>query len=135
MANQPSNVEPYIQGENPVTRDPLEQNATQQPHGQAHSPAPEAGKVAGVHHAQQGVPTSRGLGVQGGDPVDAQEAQATSRGAAGGQLQDDNVNAEEQLATLGEGEVADAADRKSGTQKAPGSGPAEEQDFASDLDR
>lgn len=39
------------------------------------------------------------------------------------------------MATLGEGEVAGAVDRKSGTQRAPGSGPAEEQDFASDLDR
>lgn len=62
------------------------------------------------------------------------DREARSTGQAGVRLENENVDAE-QMATLGEGEVASAVDRKSGTQQAPGSGPAEEQDFASDLDR
>ncbi|KAF3766899.1 hypothetical protein M406DRAFT_321400 [Cryphonectria parasitica EP155] len=144
MTDQPSNIEPYIQAENPVTRDPLEQKAAAQPHRQAGSSSEgELGTVGGAsQHGQEGVPTSRGYGVHGSGPVDAQEEAATSyssstRGARGEKqvLQNENVNADEQLATLAEGKVADAVDRKSGTQRAPGAGPAEEQDFASDLDR
>lgn len=46
-----------------------------------------------------------------------------------------NVNAVEQLETLSEGKVADAVDRKSGTQRAPGDAPPHFDDNASALDR
>lgn len=83
------------------------------------------------------MPSSLGRGVSGGSgPVDAQEARHTQRGNGGDQgPQNENVDADQALATLAEGEVADAVGRKSGTQQVPGQGPAEEQDFASDLDR
>lgn len=128
---QPSNIEPYLQPGNPVTRDPLEEKATK--HLQRHD---HPNTTSQQHNTQPGdaVPTSLGRGVQGGSgPVDAQEARET--GGQGEQLQNENVDADEQMATLGEGKVADAVQRKSGTQQVPGSGPAEEQDFASDLDR
>lgn len=138
MANaQPSNLDPYLQPENPVTRNPLEEKATEE-----HVGRHEQGKTTTTsqhNNAQSsGVPTSLGRGVQGaGGPVDAQEARATARGEQEEQQtpQNDNVNADAALATLAEGDVAHAYQRKSGTQRAPGSGPAEEQDFASDLDR
>lgn len=137
MAGQPSNIEPYIQPNNPVTRDPLEDKAAQRTHRQA--PQEGAGEAASTASSGShgGVPTSRGYGVHGSAPVDAQEAAATSRdtaGEGGEPLQNPNVNAE-QLATLAEGKVADAVSRKSGTQQAPGAGPAEAPDFSSDLDR
>lgn len=133
--NQPSNIEPYLQPGNPATRNPLEQKATERLRG--HPEPSSASTTATTGQSQQGgVPTSRGLGVHGSGPVDDQEARATRFGGSRGQddLENDSVNAE-QMATLAEGSVADAVDRKSGTQQAPGSGPAEEQDFASDLDR
>ncbi|PSS05335.1 hypothetical protein BD289DRAFT_449183 [Coniella lustricola] len=137
MTGQPSNIEAYIQPNNPVTRDPLEEKAAQQPHrqvpqGGAEGTAPA--RYTASADSQGGVPTSRGLGVRGGEPVDAQEAAATSRGTDDAQPQNPNVDAE-QLATLAEGKVAHAVERKSGTQQAPGAGPAEAPDFASDLDR
>lgn len=137
MANQPSNVEPYIQPDNPVTRDPLEEKAT------AHAQRPEEsgshGSTAGGAHQsrpQEGIPSSLGRGVDSSGPADDREARSTGLVGheTGERLENENVNAE-QMATLGEGEVAGAVARKSGTQQVPGSGPAEEQDFASDLDR
>lgn len=131
MANQPSNMEPYIQPENPVTRDPLEEKATAQV--QRHGTRGEHAHQ--TQHAQEGVPSSLGRGVTGGSgPVDDREARSTDWRREGGEVQNENVDAE-QMATLGEGKVADAVARKSGTQQVPGQGPAEEQDFASDLDR
>lgn len=136
--NQPSNIEPYLQPGNPATRNPLEQHATKTLHHHDRPAASSSTAAAGQTQPQDGIPTSRGHGVHGGGPVDDQEAQATQVGdpqhVAQDRLENDNVNAE-QMATLAEGKVADAVDRKSGTQQAPGSGPAEEQDFASDLDR
>ncbi|KAJ4385773.1 hypothetical protein N0V93_010204 [Gnomoniopsis smithogilvyi] len=132
--NQPSNVEPYLQPGNPATRNPLEQEVTEKLHGQGSRSTPGTTASAEQSQSQDGIPTSRGHGVHGSGPVDDQEAQATHVGDSQGRLENDSVNAE-QMATLGEGKVADAVDRKSGTQQVPGSGPAEEQDFASDLDR
>lgn len=129
---QPSNMEPYMQPENPVTRDPLEEKVTKHLEHHQHHPSPSAQEAKPASQPQQhegaaGIPSALGRGVRG---VDAQEAEAT-----GDELQSENVNADEALATLAEGDVADAYQRKSGTQKVAGSGPAEEQDFASDLDR
>lgn len=132
--NQPSNMEPYLQPGNPATRNPLEQEATEKIHG--HDNPSSSGTTATTQQSQpkDGIPTSRGYGVHGSGPIDDQEARATRLGDSQGRLENDSVNAE-QMATLGEGKVADAVGRKSGTQQVPGSGPAEEQDFASDLER
>lgn len=132
--NQPSNIEPYLQPGNAASRNPLEQKATDRIHG--HDSPSSSGTKATTEQSrtQDGIPTSRGHGVHGSGPVDDQEARATRVGDPQGQLENDSVNAE-QMATLGEGKVADAVDRKSGTQQVPGAGPAEEQDFASDLDK
>lgn len=135
MTNQPSNIEPYIQPDNPVTRDPLEKKAANL-HSHDQSSTGSA-RAAGAQRAQpqDGTPSSLGYGVHSSGPVDAQEARSTDVGQQTGETrQNENVDAE-QMATLGEGKVADAVANKSGTQQAPGSGPAEEQDFASDLDR
>lgn len=134
-SSQPSNIEPYLQPGNPASRNPLEQEATDKLHSHD-GPSSSSSKVTtGQSQPQEGVPTSRGHGVHSSGPVDDQEARATRvADSQGHHLENDNVNAE-QMATLAEGEVASAVDRKSGTQQAPGSGPAEEQDFASDLDR
>lgn len=140
---QPSSMEPYLQPENPVTRNPLEEKATKHlEHHQHQHPGPSAKEAKPASQPQQhagaagGIPSALGRGVRG---VDAQEAEVTAAAAGVGghrdELQNENVNADEALATLAEGDVADAYQRKSGTQKVPGSGPAEEQDFASDLDR
>lgn len=137
---QPSNIEPYVQPHNPVTRDPLEREAADQVHRHEDSSSTDrAGGVRG-RQPQEGVPSSLGRGVQDGSgPVDSQEARSTGVRQTVGQQQEienENVNVDaEQMATLGEGEVAGAVDRKSGTQQVPGSGPAEAQDFASDLDK
>lgn len=131
-------MEAYLQPENPVTRDPLEEKATKHLHRHDHPDASYEGPSQ-QHNTRLGdaIPSSLGRGVRGSGPVDAQEARETGRGGYGdGQLQqNENVNADEQMATLSEGKVAHAVQRKSGTQQVPGSGPAEEQDFASDLDR
>ncbi|CAN8101874.1 unnamed protein product [Discula destructiva] len=149
--NQPSNIEPYLQPGNVTTRNPLEAKATEQLHLHRHdndSSSTGAGTgtgtgtgigtgttaATGQSQPQDGIPTSRGRGVHGSEPVDELEARNTHVGRPQDQLENENVNAE-QMATLGEGKVADAVDRKSGTQQVPGQGPAEEQDFASDLDR
>lgn len=86
-----------------------------------------------LERSQEGTFSSLGSGVQGGSgPVDATEVRST--GSGGEQPQNPNVDAE-QLATLGEGKVADAVQRKSGIQKAPGDGEVKYDDHASDLDR
>ena len=67
----------------------------------------------------QGTPAySLGVGVRSsGGPVNAREAGATdTRASAADSRQNANVDAE-QMATLSEGKVADAVERKSGTQR------------------
>lgn len=76
MANQPSNIEPYIQPDNPVTRDPLEEKATAHVHRRGGHSSDEA---AGAHqpHQQEGIPSSLGRGVHSSGPVDDREARST----------------------------------------------------------
>lgn len=135
---QPSNIEPYLQPDNAATRNPLEDKLTGKLHHHDNEKTFSSGtstSAAGQSRSPiAGVPTSRGLGVHGSEPIDSLEARNTHVGSYQAQTQNENVDAE-QMATLAEGKVADAVDRKSGTQQVPGQGPAEEQDFASDLDR
>lgn len=136
MANQqPPNIEPYIQHGNPITKEPIE-NQIADKRAQKHSSAQENASVPS-ERSREGTFSALGRGVSGGSgPVDATEARNTgiSSGEAGEQTQNPNVNAE-QLATLSEGKVADAVQRKSGIQKAPGDGEVKYDDYASDLDR
>jgi hypothetical protein len=85
------------------------------------------------------LPTSLAQGVRGHGPVDATEARNTGvkpANTTADRYENDSVEARESLATFGEGEVATAEQRKSGTQRAPGQkGEVVFEDFASDLDR
>lgn len=77
-----------------------------------------------------------GYGVHSSEPVDKTEAKNTARvpaDAANRGPQNENVDAE-QLATFGEGKVADAVERKSGTQQASGQKVVTD-DFAEGLER
>lgn len=138
-APQPSNMDAYTQADNPVTKEPLEKKAAAQ--NQSRGTA-RTGRAVPAEHAGEGTFSSLGRGVRGGGPADATEARNTSRGAAaddraqeqGHDNENENVDSE-QMATLGEGEVAHAVERKSGMQKAPGDAEVKIQDFASDLDR
>jgi hypothetical protein len=134
MANQqPSNIEPYVQPGNPITKEPLEHQIADK---RAHNNSSAQGSASlPSEHTQEGTFSSLGNGVQGGGgPVDATEARNTGGGGGDEQLQNPNVDAE-QMATLGEGQVSDAVQRKSGIQKAPGDGEVKYDDYASDLDR
>lgn len=134
---QPSNIEPYIQPGNPITREPLE-NKVADHRAHDHSSTHENASVPSERSQgqDQGTFSSLGYGVQGGSgPVDATEVRSTgASGSSDAQPQNPNVDAE-QLATLGEGKVADAVQRKSGIQKAPGDGEVKYDDYTSDLDR
>ncbi|KAI7787354.1 hypothetical protein LA080_016429 [Diaporthe eres] len=133
---QPSNIEPYIQPGNPITKEPLENKVADH---RAHNHSSTQGNASAPSQRSQGQDqgtfSSLGSGVQGGSgPVDATEARSTGTSGSDAQPQNPNVDAE-QLATLGEGKVADAVQRKSGIQKAPGDGEVKYDDYASDLDR
>lgn len=134
--HQPSNIEPYVQPGNPVTREPLEEKVADRRAHDHSSTQAHANVSSGSPQGQEGTFSSLGNGVEGGSgPVDATEAKSTgSSSGPDGQPQNPNVDAE-QLATLGEGKVADAVQRKSGIQKAPGDGEVKYDDYASDLDR
>ena len=82
------------------------------------------------------MPTSLARGERGSGPVDEKEAQATRRLGDSGDSAPENENVDaEKMATLAEGDVADAVERKSGTQRAPGQDNVQFDDFASDLDK
>ncbi|KAK7741787.1 hypothetical protein SLS53_004851 [Cytospora paraplurivora] len=136
---QPSGNEPYIQPDNPVTKEPLEKKAASK---LAHNHSAETARTADAvpsEHIGEGTFSSLGRGVHGGQPVDATEATNTTRptkSGAGGGAENENENVDaEQMATFGEGEVADAVQRKSGTQKAPGDAEVKFDEFTSDLER
>lgn len=76
--------------------------------------------------------SSLGWGAHGSGPVDKTERENTGRGPQDGP-ENANVDAE-QVATFAEGQVADAVDRKSGTQKVPGETVVED-DYAGGLER
>ncbi|KAJ0118697.1 hypothetical protein J7T55_012951 [Diaporthe amygdali] len=133
---QPSNIEPYIQPGNPITREPLEKKAANNL-AENHSSTQGNPSVPSERHQDQGTFSSLGSGAQNGSgPLDAKEARNTSTSASGNEDRPQNPNVDaEQLATLSEGKVADAVQRKSGIQKAPGDSEVKYDDYASDLDR
>lgn len=85
---------------------------------------------------QDATSTSLGFGVQSSGPADETEAKNTkwvSQEEARKGPENPNVDAE-QLATLAEGKVADAVERKSGTQRVPGQTIVED-NYAGDIER
>ncbi|ROT39094.1 hypothetical protein SODALDRAFT_323553 [Sodiomyces alkalinus F11] len=79
----------------------------------------------------------QGQGIRSSGPSDATEARNTTQQEnvdENFQLQNENEDADEQLETFAEGDVAHAVQRKSGTQKAPGE-EVVEHDFTEELDR
>jgi hypothetical protein len=74
-------------------------------------------------HNEGGMPSALGHGVRGGEPTTERERQATGYAVAGdgsgaGQVkQSDSVDADEQLETFAEGDVARAVAKKAGTQR------------------
>ena len=130
---QPPKSEAYTEAANPATQNPAEKAAASHGHG------PYSTEVRGADSQrsnEDAVPQSLGRGTHGSGPTDAREARETYHKSEEGQQsvpENENVDAE-QVATYGEGEVADAVQRKSGTQRAAGENPGLD-DYASDLDR
>ncbi|KUI54482.1 hypothetical protein VP1G_01865 [Cytospora mali] len=131
-ASQPSNIEPYIQQDNPVTKEPLERKIAD---ANQSTESVRGADAVPATHTGDGTFSSLGRGVRGGQPSDATETRNTNPGRTSDEEpQNENVDAE-QMASAGEGKVAAAVERKSGTQKAPGDGEVTFDDYASDLDR
>lgn len=131
---QPPKDAAYTTPSNPVTSNPAEDTAAWESEASARdavlgrTPFPQSQ----ARSSDDAVPSSLGQGVRSSGPVDETERENTARGTGGG-LENPNVEAE-QMATYGEGEVADAVERKSGTQKVPGQ-EVKYDDYASGLER
>lgn len=129
MSAQPPMSAAYEESLNPVSKDPVEKSRSS--HNENAS-----GVAVPQERGEDPTPSSLATGVQGRrEPVNEREARNTGHGSRTGEneLQNDSENAE-QMATLSEGKVADAVQRKSGTQRHGDKEPKFD-DFASDLDR
>ncbi|OHF01855.1 hypothetical protein CORC01_02733 [Colletotrichum orchidophilum] len=127
--SQPPTSEAYTAASNPATRNPAENAVAHESEADRETAARDAalGRTpfpqSQSRSADDATPSSLGAGVRSSGPVDETERRNTayvsegSREAAG--PENPNVEAE-QMATLAEGKVADAVERKSGTQKVPG---------------
>ncbi|KXH64710.1 hypothetical protein CNYM01_02024 [Colletotrichum nymphaeae SA-01] len=124
---QPPTSEAYKAPSNPTTRNPAE-NAAANDASDRESAARDAalGRTpfpqSQSRSVDEATPSSLGAGVHSSGPVDETERRNTayvSEGGSSRELENPNVEAE-QMATLAEGKVADAVERKSGTQKVPG---------------
>lgn len=141
MPSQPPKAEAYTTASNPTSRNPAE-NAAASSHvqqdetaardvAQGRTPFPRSQ----ARSADDAVPSSLGAGVRSSGPADATERENTAY-VSGDAPQDgpENPNVEaEQMETLAEGKVADAVERKNGTQTAPGQ-EVHDDDFASGLE-
>ncbi|OBR11398.1 hypothetical protein CH63R_03694 [Colletotrichum higginsianum IMI 349063] len=141
MPSQPPKAEAYTTASNTTTRNPAE-NAAASSHvqqdettardvAQGRTPFPRSQ----ARSADDAVPSSLGAGVRSSGPADATERENTayvSRDAPQDGPENPNVEAE-QMETLAEGKVADAVERKNGTQTAPGQ-EVHDDDFASGLE-
>jgi hypothetical protein len=130
---QPTKADAYTESSNPATRNPSEQEAS------LHATRPSEGAEEVRHPSEpkaEGAPQPQARGVRGGEPVDQREAQNLhflSHTARNKRPENPSVDGE-QLSTLAEGDVADAVQRKSGTQRAPGQEPHAD-DYSSELGR
>ncbi|KAF9874976.1 hypothetical protein CkaCkLH20_07670 [Colletotrichum karsti] len=137
VPSQPPKAEAYTTTSNPATGNPAEKAAAQQSESSARdavlgrAPIPQSQSRT----ADDAVPSSLGQGVHSSGPVDATEERNTAYSSSGNDDGPENPNVEaEQMETLAEGKVADAVDRKSGAQKAPGQ-EVQFDDDASGLER
>ncbi|KAK4107697.1 hypothetical protein N656DRAFT_802455 [Canariomyces notabilis] len=84
-------------------------------------PSPQDYSQDEKFHHEGGMPSALGHGVRGGEPTTERERQATGYAVAGnesGQVrQNDSVDADQQLETFAEGDVARAVAKKSGAQR------------------
>ena len=129
---QPSKDEAYNTAGNPVTTNPAEDSTAAKHGAHGSKPIDSRGPSSGSTE-KHATPTSVAQGVRSSGPADEREARATGHGDASGQPQNENVDAE-QLATLAEGEVADAVQRKSGTQRHGDQEPLFD-DYGADLEK
>lgn len=135
---QPPKSEAFTAAANPATRNPAENAAAHRTEGQGRGAAPGRTPLpqSRSRSADDAVPSSLGAGVRSSGPADETERQNTayaSEGAPAKGPENPNVDAE-QMGTFAEGEVADAVDRKSGAQKAPGQ-DVQFDDYSSGLER
>ncbi|KAK1751303.1 hypothetical protein QBC47DRAFT_417240 [Echria macrotheca] len=118
--SQPPTSEAYTTSRNPVERKPSEQAV-------ADTPGPSASGGDDIEHRNQAdsasrgsaVPSALGRGIHGTDPSDYKSSGQKDAGP-----QNENEDAE-QMAVPSEGKVADAVERKSGTQQQHGRGRGE----------
>jgi hypothetical protein len=144
MSDYPSQAQPpkaaaYTAPENPTTRNQAEvAGARLHNDGSTSNPSTQRGPGQG-YDPEGGVEWAQGRGARGHDPVDEREAKNTRYVEAGkfaSGTDDDDARATVADEPQAEGKVADAVERKSGTQRVDGgTGEIREQDFASDLDR
>ncbi|KAK1997948.1 hypothetical protein LX36DRAFT_700631 [Colletotrichum falcatum] len=143
MPSQPPKAAAYTAASNPASRNPAENDAAAAHAEQDETAARDAAQgrtpfpSSQARSADDAVPSALGAGVHSSGPVDARERENTayvSEEASREGPENPNVEAE-QMETLAEGKVADAVERKSGTQKAPGQEGVRIDDFGSGLER
>lgn len=136
---QPPKTAAYTAPENPTTRNQAEvAGARLNDDGSTTNPSTQRGPGQD-YDPEGGVEWAQGRGARGHDPVDEREAKNThhvEQGKFASGTDDDDARATVADGSQVEGKVADAVERKSGTQRVGGgTGEIKEQDFASDLDR
>lgn len=128
MAAQPPKSAAYTAASNPVDRTPAEKNAT----------TPSASNPARniAHRGPDSEdPNAGGLPAYGLGQGIHSHGPANKREAKGG-VEEGKADEAEQMAAPGEGKVASAVERKSGTQRAEGqTGEVVMDDYASGLER
>lgn len=142
-APQPPKSAAYTAPQNPVSNKPSEQvTAGSRINSDGTITSPSAQRGPGdAYDPNGGTEWGMGRGERGHDPVDQKEAENTryvKEGQFASGTDDDEARATVADPSQVEGKVMDAAERKSGTQRAEenkGDGEIGEQDFASDLDR
>ncbi|KAK2031117.1 hypothetical protein LX32DRAFT_681403 [Colletotrichum zoysiae] len=143
MPSQPPKAAAYTTASNPASRNPAEDDAAASHAQQAETAARDAAQGrtpfprSQARSADDAVPSALGAGVRSSGPADARERENTAYVPEGESREGpENPNVEaEQMETLAEGKVADAVERKSGTQKAPGQDEVRIDDFGSGLER
>ena len=132
MSALPTSSDAYTTSSNPVSKDDAESAQASRKDQQASSHIVASLGPDSRDPNAPAAPTSRGRGVQGSAPTNKAEAEDARHGA-GTDAANDSVDGE-QMATLAEGKVADAVERKAGTQKVT-DGPVVFDDYAANIDQ
>ncbi|KAK1973546.1 hypothetical protein LZ30DRAFT_765169 [Colletotrichum cereale] len=143
MPSQPPKAAAYTTAANPATSNPAEDDAAASHAQQDETAARDVAQGRTPFPRTQGrsaddaTPSSLAAGVRSSGPADATERENTAyvtEGESHKGPENPNVEAE-QMETLAEGKVANAVERKSGTQMAPGQHEVRIDDFGSGLER